>query len=61
MEKPEPQTRPIEQPTELLLEQRKERPPQQPRSKKNKPEDARSKKPKEESTACAKEQCCQKF
>ena len=35
MEKPEPQTRPIEQPTELLLEQPKERPAQQPRSKKS--------------------------
>ena len=35
MEKPERQTRPIEQPTELLLEQPKERPAQQPRSKKS--------------------------
>ena len=50
MEKPEPQTRTIEQPTELLLEQRKERPAQQPRSKKIKLEHARSKKPKEEPT-----------
>ena len=35
MEKPESQTRPIEQPTEILLEQPKERPAQQPRSKKS--------------------------